>query len=136
MNSNSDSFYSGATERIQRFMIVLGTALTGVAWWRFGWRIALGFVCGCVISYLNFHWLKKVVTALADRATLSGETQSSKGVVFRFMLRYFLIAVGAYVILSVSPASLYGLLMGLFLVVGAIACEAAYEAYASLARGL
>jgi len=43
--------------------------------------------------------------------------------VFRFLVRYVLMAVGAYVILTVSPASLNGLLAGLFLPVAAIACE-------------
>ncbi len=54
----------------------------------------------------------------------------------RFLLRYVLMGVGAYVILSVSPASLYGFLAGLFLPVAAIACEAAYELYVALARGV
>jgi hypothetical protein len=45
-------------------------------------------------------------------------------------------AIGAYAILTVSPASLYGLLAGLFLPVAAIACEAVYELYAALAHGL
>ena len=45
----------------------------------------------------------------------------------RFLLRYVLMALGAYVIFTVSPASLYGLFAGLFLPVAAIACEAAYE---------
>jgi hypothetical protein len=45
-------------------------------------------------------------------------------------------ALAGYVIFSASPASLYGLLAGLFLPVAAIACEAAYEAYIALARGL
>jgi hypothetical protein len=51
-------------------------------------------------------------------------------------LRYVLMGLAAYAILSVSPASLYGLLAGLFLPVGAIACEAGYEVYVAVARGL
>ena len=47
--------------------------------------------------------------------------------VLRFLLRYVLMALGAYVIFTVSPASLYGLFAGLFLPVAAIACEATYE---------
>jgi hypothetical protein len=55
--------------------------------------------------------------------------------VFRFLVRYFLMAGAAYAIFSVSPASLYGLFAGLFLPVGGIACEAVYELYMALARG-
>jgi len=130
----SEAFYSGAVDRISRFMVVLAVGLSAAAWWRYGWRVALGFACGSAIAYLNFHWLKRVVIALADRATQSGETQSSQGVVLRFLLRYALMALGAYVIFTVSRASLYGLFAGLFLPVAAIACEAAYELWVALTK--
>lgn len=130
------SFYSGALSRIRYFMVALALILSAVGWLRFGWRAALGFACGCAIAYLNFHWLERVVSALADRATLTPYKQSSSGVVFRFLVRYFLMAAAAYAILTVSPASLSGLFAGLFLPVGGIACEAAYEVYVALARGL
>jgi hypothetical protein len=132
----SEVFYSGALRRISRLMLVLAVVLSATGWWRYGWRVALGFVCGCAVAYLNFHWLKRVVTALADRATESGQSQSSSGMVLRFLLRYVLMALGAYVIFTVSPASLYGLFAGLFLPVAAIACEAAYEGWVALARGI
>jgi hypothetical protein len=133
--SRAESFYSGALARIPRFMIALALILSAGGWLRFGWRIALGFACGCAIAYLNFHWLERVVAALADRATQTPHKQSSNGIVFRFLVRYFLMAAAAYAIFSVSPASLYGLFAGLFLPVGGIACEAAYELYMALARG-
>jgi hypothetical protein len=133
--SRAESFYSGALTRIPRFMIALALVLSGVGWLRFGWRVAVGFACGCSIAYLNFHWLERVVTALADRATQTPYKQSSGGIVFRFLVRYFLMAAAAYAIFSVSPASLYGLFAGLFLPVGGIACEAAFELYMALARG-
>ena len=136
MDANSESFYAGALTRISRSMIVLALAFSLAAWFFYGWRVALGFACGCVIAYLNFHWLERVVTALADRVMQAGRPQSSKGVVLRFLLRYVLMGLAAYAILSVSPASLYGLFAGLFLPVAAIACEAAYEAYVAVARGL
>ena len=134
--SRADTFYSGALTRIPRFMIALGVTLSAGGWFRFGWRIALGFACGCAIAYLNFHWLERVVSALADRATQTAYKQSSGGIVFRFLVRYFLMAAAAYAIFSVSPASLYGLFAGLFLPVGGIACEAAYELYIALTRGI
>jgi hypothetical protein len=134
--TRSETFYSGAVARIPRFMIAVALVLTLAAWLRFGWRVALGFGCGCAIAYLNFHWLERVVSALADRATSSEYRQSSGGIVFRFLVRYFLMALAGYAIFSVSPASLYGLFAGLFLPVAGIACEAGYELYMALARGL
>lgn len=136
LNPASESFYSGALDRITRMMPVIAILAIILAFVFFGWRIALGLACGCAIAYLNFHWLKHVVGTLADRVTQSGRAPSTKRAVFRFILRYLLMAAAAYAIFTVSPASLYGLFVGLFLPVAAIACEAAYEAYAALARGL
>lgn len=132
----AEVFYSGALDRIRRFMLVLWVGFSLAASLRFGWRNALGFVCGCGVAYLNFHWLKRVVSAMADRITATGGRQSGKGIVFRFLLRYLLMALAAYAILSVSSASLYGFFAGLFLPVAAVACEAAYETYVALARGV
>jgi hypothetical protein len=129
-------FYSGALPRIGRFMVVLWPLLVAGAWWRFGFRPALGLALGCAIAYINFHWLERVIGAFIDRATGSGTAGSGEGIVFRFLLRYVLMAIGAYAILTVSPASLKGLLAGLFLPVAAIVCEAVYEVYAALVRGL
>jgi ATP synthase I chain len=132
----ADAFYAGALERMTRFMPVLALLGCGALWMFLGWRMALGFTCGCAIAYLNFHWLKRVVAALADKVVHSNLAPSSKGVVARFILRYFLMAAVAYVIFTVLPAGLNGLFAGLFLPVAAVFCEAVYEAYAALARGL
>ena len=132
----AENFYSGAYARIIRFMQVLGIVATIAVLARFGIAVAAGFLAGCAIAFVNFHWLKRVVTALADRATASGERQSSQGVVLRFLLRYFLIGLAAYAIFTISRNSLYGLLAGLFLPVGAILMEAIYELYAALRRGV
>ena len=131
-----DDFFSGAYARIIRFMLALGIVATVAVLVRFGLAVAAGLVLGCAIAFVNFHWLKRVVSALADRATATGERQSSRGVVLRFLLRYFLIALGAYAILKISRDSLYGLLAGLFLPVGAILMEAGYELYSALRRGV
>jgi dipeptide/tripeptide permease len=136
LEDRSNTFYSGALDRIRKFMIVLALVLTPVALTIFGWRIALGLAAGCAVAYLNFHWLKRVVNAMADRITFTGRQESGRGIVARFLLRYVLAGLAACAILSVSPASLYGLLAGLFLPVAAIACEAGYELYVTVARGL
>jgi len=130
----SDSFYASAVPRIRNFMLVLGPVFTGAAWVKFGGRAALGFLLGAVIAYLNFQWLKSVVSGIADKVTNTGKAQSGKGIVARFLLRYALLGVAAYAILTSFPASLWGLFAGLFLPVGAIVCEAVYELYAAVVR--
>ncbi len=132
----AEHFFSGALDRIRRFMAVLAPLLVAAAWLKFGPRPAVGFAFGCAIAYVNFHWLKRVIAGFVDRATGATESQSGQGIVSRFLLRYVLMALGAYVILTVSPASLNGLLAGLFLPVAAIGCEAGYELYAALAHGV
>jgi len=129
-----DAFHARALDRIRNFMLALAPTLTAAAWWKFGRWAALGFLLGCVISYLNFHWLKNGVSGLADRVTNTGKPQSGKGIVARFLLRYVLLGAAAYAILTSFPASLRGLFAGLFLPVGAIACEAAYELYVAVTR--
>jgi hypothetical protein len=129
-----DEVYSSAVERIPQFMIGLGLVFSVAAWWRFGRGPALGFLGGSVIAFLNFRWLKDGVNGLADRVTNTGKSQSGKGIVARFLLRYVLMGAAAYVILTSFPASLQGLFVGLCLPVGAIACEAAYEIYLAVVR--
>jgi hypothetical protein len=128
----ADAFYSGALTRIRNFMLALAPALTAAAWWKFGRPAALGVLAGCIIAYLNFHWLKNGVAGLADRVTNTGRAQSSSGIIARFLLRYILLGVAAYAILTSFPASLRGLFGGFFLPVVAIVCEAVYELYAAV----
>ncbi len=130
-----DAFYASALDRIRWLMVALGLFLTVAAWLQFGWRAALGFFLGAAISYLNFQWLKSGVSGLADKVTNTGKRQSGKGIIAKFLLRYALLGLAAYAILTSFPASLRGLFAGLFLPVGAIACEAVYEGYAALTRG-
>lgn len=113
-------------------MLVLGPLATAGTWAGFGFKAAIGVLLGCTIAFLNFQWLKSGVSGLADRVTNTGKPQSGKGIVARFLLRYVLLGAAAYAILTSFPASLRGLFAGLFLPVGAIACEAVYELYAVL----
>jgi|SRR5579862_7442079 len=136
VDAAAERFFSGALGRIGAFMLVLWPILIAASCWRFGWRPALGLACGCAIAYVNFYWLKKAIAGFIDRTVGADSSGSGQGIVFRFLLRYVLMAVGAYAILTVSPASLNGLLAGLFLPVAAIACETVYELYAALARGM
>lgn len=115
-------------------MRILAPVFCAVAWFKFGSRAAAGFFLGCIIAYLNFEWLKSGVSVLADKVTNTGKRQSGKATVARFLLRYALLGIAAYAILTSFPAGLRGLLSGLFLPVAAILCEAIYELYAAVAR--
>lgn len=134
VSSTTEAFYASALHRLRVFMLILAPVFCAAAWIRFGPRAAAGFLLGCVISYLNFQWLKSGVSGLADKVTNTGKSQSGKGIIARFVLRYVLLGIAAYAILTSFPASLRGLFAGLFLPVGAIVCEALYELYAAVVR--
>jgi len=132
--AEDEKYYSSALSRIRTFMLVLAPLFCAAAWLKFGWRAAAGFLLGSIIAYLNFQWLKSGVSVLADKVTNTGKRQSGKATVARFLLRYALLGLAAYAILTSFPASLSGLFAGLFLPVGAIVCEAVYEVYIALRR--
>jgi uncharacterized membrane protein len=131
----ADDFYAQTIGRVQSIMIVIGIAALVTAQVYFGWRVSLGVLLGCAIGYVNFHWLKAVVAGVAELAAQSGTPVSSRGIVLRFLLRYFLMAIVGFVILTVSRESLYGFFAGLLVTVAALLCEGAYETYKAVTSG-
>jgi hypothetical protein len=130
-----DNFYRTVYRRLVAMMMVLAVAGLPMIWIRYSAGVTLSFLVGAVIAIVNFHWLRRTIEAMGDQIVSTGTTPSRSGVVLRFMLRYFLIAVAGYVILNSSANNLYGLFVGLSLPVGAIFMEAAYETYKALRAG-
>src|SRR5437879_2015690 len=106
----ANEFYSGAQSRIVRVMIAIACLLTVAIWIRAGYRLGLGFAVGCAIAGLNFYWLTRAVNAFADRVTGTLDTgqhpAKSGGSAGRFVLRFSLMALVAYVIFKSSLVSL------------------------------
>lgn len=136
LNPDADLFYAGAMARIRRFILAIGSAGTVASLLAFGWRVAVGVLIGCAVAWANFVWLKHAVNAMAEKVTQTGRGRSGAGTVAKFVLRYALIGIAAYVIFLSSRQSLWGFFGGLFVAVAAILCEAAYEAFVALRRGL
>jgi ATP synthase I chain len=129
-------FYVRTYRRLVWIMGVLALAGATSIWIRSSGAMTLSFLAGSVISILNFHWLKRTLDAMGQRFQATGGRPSAWGVVPRFLLRYVLIAVAAYVIFKSTPKSLYAFFAGLSLPVGAILIEAVYETYKALRTGL
>lgn len=125
-------FYGRTLTRIRLFMAVIGTMATIIAAIVFGWRIGIGVLCGCVVGWVNFAWLKQAINTIAEKAAHEGRPSSAKAAVAKSVLRYALIGIAAYVIFLVSQQSFYGFLGGLFVAVAAILCEAAFETFVAL----
>lgn len=121
-----------------RDMWVLAILGTGACWLWHGWRWAAGFAVGAAISALNFHWLHRAVASVTNMLqseqakapqTRRPEAQGPVGSAFRIALRYALIGIAAYAIFKSSLVSLDAFFIGLFLFLGAVLVEAAYEIY-------
>ena len=130
----AERFYDGALERIRRFILILGAIGIAVCLVFFGRAVTAGFVVGAAISYVNHLWLERVIAGLGERITSGQSSERGGTIVARAILRYAFIAAGAYVIFRVSLTGLYGFLGGVCLTIGAVACEAAVEAYVGLRR--
>jgi len=135
-NPEANEFYAGAIQRILRNLFVCGVLLIAPVWWRFGGSAAAGFALGAAISWLNFYWLARAVEGLAGRIVERHSKERGGAVVVRFVARYLLIGVAAYVIFTGWSGASRGLLFGLCLPVVAMLGEAGYEMYVALRRGL
>ena len=114
--------YARVVSRITRAMLAIGAAGSVALGARQGWRFGLGFLLGAGLSYLSFWRWQKVVESL-------GETpgrQRAMGMVVRFGL----LAAGAYGIikyLEVNPvAVLFGLLVAAAAVLVSLVLELIY----------
>jgi hypothetical protein len=131
----ADRFFSAAIPRMQRFLLILGTAFTAIVAWRFGRVIAIGFAAGAFIAYLSFRSLSKAVHALAARVVEAHQPERGFSLVNGFFLRYLLAGIVAYVIFTSSSQAFRGFLFGLCTPVAAMLLEAGFEGYVALRRG-
>lgn len=132
----AERFYSLAPARIVRGSWIFGLLLLPVAWWRFGAASAAGFALGAALACLNFYWLARAVEGLAGRIVNDQSSETGRSIVARFLLRYLLIGLGAYVIFTGWSQATHGFLVGLCVPVAAMLGEAFYELYVALRRGL
>ena len=133
-SSAADEFYGGALKRIRKYMVAVSAVGLVVCLVFFRWPVAAGFLIGAIVSYVNHRWLERAVEALGERITTGESKERGGGIVFRAVLRYAFIAIGAYVIFNVSHAGLYGFLGGVCLPIVAVACEVAVEIFVTLQR--
>jgi ATP synthase I subunit len=135
-SSDADQFYDRALERIRKFMLALAALGLLACLALFRWQVAAGFAAGAIVSYANHRWLERAVEAVGERIATGQSRERGRGIIARAVLRYVLVAVGAYVIFKVSRAGLYGFLGGVCLPIAAVTCEVAVELFVTLRRGL
>jgi hypothetical protein len=123
---NDDAFLDRIIPRILRNMLVASVVLIGPAFWFYGAAGAIGFTFGALVSYINFHSLKRGVEGLANRVVNQNSREKGGLIVLRFLLRYGLVAVVAYAIFKCSVLALRGFLWGLCVPVAALMIEAGW----------
>jgi len=133
--ATAEEYLDRALPRIRRIMLVIACIGAVASFALFRWPVMAGFVAGAVVSYVNQRWLERAIEALGERIANQQSRERGGLIVFRALLRYVLIAAGAYVIFNVSHAGLYGFLGGVCLPIAAMACEVAAEVFVMLRRG-
>ena len=117
--------FNRAAARIARNMLWLGAAGALAGWAAAGWRWGAGFLLGAAISLVNYQGLKRFVETLGD----GGRRITARGVI-GFFLRFVILGLSAYVILRFSSIRVLAVLVGLFVLIGAVFIEVAFELYA------
>jgi hypothetical protein len=124
--------YARAIPRILRIIAVVGIVVLPLAIWISGTEGAVGFAAGGVVSWINFRALVRGVEGLADRVVNRQSREKGGAIVGRFLVRYGLVALVAYVIFISSKQAFQGFLCGLCLPVAALMTEALIETYTAV----
>lgn len=126
----NDAESTAIERRIERFLLILGAAMTlgsGIGW---GTRAAESAAIGTALCWLNFRWLRQGAAGLMrlGMAQAGAETvHVPRRVHAKFFGRLVLLLVAAYVILAWLRLPAIAFLCGLVAVVPAILLELAYE---------
>ena len=114
---------SDVVQRVNGIMAVLaviGIVAAGAFW---GVAGAVGFAGGCVVSFLNFRWMSRMVLAIG-----APEADSKKRLPLVLLSgRYLLFAAIGYVIFRYSQVGFLAALAGCFIQIAAVILEAFYE---------
>lgn len=88
------------------------------------WPFTLGLFFGGAISCLNFFWLKRDLKSFFSKDKARGKL----GVIFKFYVRLALTALALYFIIAGELADIFGLLIGLSVVILGLALGVLWEA--------
>ena len=113
----TDADLTSVTARLYKLIIVLGLIGSATAFVKWGGQAGVGFLLGAAASYLNFHWLHGLVTAMGS------EEKTRPRLAFFLGNRYFLFGLVAYMLVRFFGIDLMAALAGLLVPVAAIMVE-------------
>jgi len=117
--------------RLLRDMLVVSVLLLGPVFWFYRWAGSIGFALGAAVSYVNFRSLTRGVEGLADRIVNRHSQEKGGRIIFRFAVRYLLVAAVAYAIFRGSSVGFHGFLWGLCVPAAALMVEAVWQGYSA-----
>lgn len=120
------AYYAAAERRIEYLTLAIGAAGTVSAVILWGVRAGVGVAVGAILGWLNYRWLKQGVGALAGLAKAqqgAAKVRVPSSVYFKFIGRYILLIVVAYVILTRFNVPAESLLAGFGALVVAVLGE-------------
>jgi len=130
--AGNESYYRVAERRIEYVTLGIGAAGTiGALLWA-GIRAGAGVAVGAVLAWLNYRWLKQGVGALADLAKVQAgapRVRVPRSVYFKFIGRYVLLILVAYVILTRFEVPAASLLAGFGSLVFAVLAEIVWQLF-------
>ncbi len=121
-----ESFYAAAERRIEYFTLAIGAASALVAAVYWSRKAGLGVAAGAALSWLNYRWMKQGIAALARLSTAQEGAEKPRvppSVYVKFLGRYALLIILAYVILRGFSLPAASFIAGLFAVVAAVLAE-------------
>jgi hypothetical protein len=124
--ANDDAFYAAAERRIEYLTIAIGLSASVVVAIHWGAKSGAGLAVGAALSWVNYRWMKQGVKALAKLSTAQAGEEKARvpaSVYFKFIGRYALLIVSAYVILRGFSLPAASVLAGFFVVVAAVIVE-------------
>jgi hypothetical protein len=95
------------------------------------WRVTAGLFLGGLLSLLNHHWLRSSIAAVFSIGQL-GERPRLR--VWRFVLRYFVVAALVFAAYQLQITSLPATIIGLCSFVPALLFEASRQFYFAIIR--
>ncbi len=122
---------SGALEmRIFRTMIASVVLAVIASTMLAPWRVTFGLMLGGVLSLLNYHWLRTSVAAVFRVS----EGERPRARISRYIIRYFVVGVTAFVAYELRLVSLPAVFAGLCSFVPALFVEAFRQFYFAIIR--
>jgi len=121
-----EAFYAAAERRIEYLTLAIGAAgvVCALIFWDI--RAGAGVAIGAAVSWINFRWMKQGVNTLVRLSTAqegAEKVRVPKTAYLKFLGRYALLVLVAYVILHSFKIVITSVLAGFFAVVAAVLVE-------------